>query len=210
MAQTSTTWPQPSRVIRTLVELHPDERVYRGVDSDGGLSFRQKLREGHQGTKAVRAQGLVALGLTEACCDIGVGKVHCLHRRGKPQLTSSWVYYVPMLDAFPKDWKLPRDDAEDRATLTVINGFYRIPRLLYAHIAWTAQERQDWMAMKHEDRLAVLNARGGALGQRDLVMPISFEYDPIEKQEAFRVTAYFGGLPGFRAFLAIVPKAYLS
>lgn len=73
----------------------------------------------------------------------------------------------------------------------------------------------------------MLNARGGALGQRDLVMPISFEYDPIEKvcnttsddtesqllmvqQEAFRVTAYFGGLPGFRAFLAIVPKAYLG
>ncbi|KAL8840116.1 MAG: hypothetical protein Q9170_001464 [Blastenia crenularia] len=210
MPEASAASLQEARVIRTLVELHPDERIYQGVDRDGGLSFRQRLREGHQGTKAVRAQGLIALGLTEACCDIGVGK----------------VYHVPMLDAFPEVWGVGPPTEEYERTLTVTNGFYRIPRLLYTSVDWTPQERQDWMAMKHENRLAVLNARGGAVPQGGLVMPINLQYEPLERvrntisdmesqllmaqQEHFKVTAHFSGLRGYRAFLAIVPKAYLT
>ena len=56
------------------------ETIYLGADADGRLIFRPDLTVtyGIGYAKAIFPRELVALGLTEICCELGKGKV-CIH-----------------------------------------------------------------------------------------------------------------------------------
>lgn len=57
-------------------KLHRDEKIYQGVDLHGRFLFRQEITTHEQPVRIpLRNRSLVALGLTEVCCELGQGKV---------------------------------------------------------------------------------------------------------------------------------------
>lgn len=56
--------------------LSPSDKIYQGVNQDGWLLLRSSLvYHQKESTYALTERHLVALALTEICCDIGRGKV---------------------------------------------------------------------------------------------------------------------------------------
>ena len=66
--------------LRPLENLSPDKSVYLGVDIDGDLLFRTDLSFiGRQTRGHLTERHLIALGLTDICCKLGLGKVDLHH-----------------------------------------------------------------------------------------------------------------------------------
>ncbi|KAL8927757.1 MAG: hypothetical protein Q9208_002173 [Pyrenodesmia sp. 3 TL-2023] len=176
-----------------LSGLAQSKPVYLGLDSNAGLRFRQNLFVSGMSTNApyLRGMSTVALGLNEACCQRGKGK----------------VFMVAMLDSVPP---LKGHTAEARkASRNVVRAFYRMPKLVYVPLRWSKKDQADWNSMTHTNRYLTLNARAGALMYKDLVMPVDLVYDPVEKA-SFQVDALIDDGSGCKVLLAIVPKAYLG
>ena len=57
-----------------LTDLAPTDRISTGIDAEGILDLRENLKISGRQT-AVRERCLLAMALTEFCCDDGVGKV---------------------------------------------------------------------------------------------------------------------------------------
>lgn len=59
-----------------LKDLAPSDKIYQGVNSDGCLLLRSGLvYHGRGYVHPVTERHLVALALTEVCCELGKGKV---------------------------------------------------------------------------------------------------------------------------------------
>ena len=54
-----------------------------------------------------------------------------------------------------------------------------LPALLYVHQLWDDESRQAWNEMLPWQRLDSLSARGNALHWRELVMPISLNFEKL-------------------------------
>ena len=62
----------------TIGKLETSEKIYQGTEN-GSFCFRPHLGEKFGGsTQPMPGSALVALGLTEICCDLGHGKVETL------------------------------------------------------------------------------------------------------------------------------------
>lgn len=64
------------RGLPILSELPPSDEIYQGVDDNGWLLLRSNLVYNQRAyVYAVKERLLVALALTEVCCEMGKGKV---------------------------------------------------------------------------------------------------------------------------------------
>ena len=60
-----------------LDTLAPSDKIYQGVNKDGWLLLRSSLiYQERESIYPVTERLLVALALTEVCCDVGKGKVN--------------------------------------------------------------------------------------------------------------------------------------
>ena len=60
----------------SLDTLSPSDKIYQGVNDDGGLVLRSGLvYQEKESIYTVTERHLVALALTEICCKLGKGKV---------------------------------------------------------------------------------------------------------------------------------------
>ena len=71
--------PMPPSQSRPLAHLAPNVRIYECCSAAGGLRFGQNLtmgdRSSHSKEVPILAEQLMALALTEECCQNGFGKV---------------------------------------------------------------------------------------------------------------------------------------
>ena len=75
-AQAQTKKKRNPRYQIPLGDLSPSDRIYDTVEDDQRLLFRTHLGFYHSGgVKSLEDSQLVALALTEVCCDKGKGKV---------------------------------------------------------------------------------------------------------------------------------------
>ncbi|KAL8870704.1 MAG: hypothetical protein Q9174_003312 [Haloplaca sp. 1 TL-2023] len=108
------------------------ENIYQGTDDAGRMCFRQNTRitTDLQGSWTPGI-ALVAMGLTEACCRIGTGK----------------VYYVPTAKRYSKDPGTSGSKTHDPTQR--VWGFYRMPKLLYIPYHWSKEDKDSWLGMSH-------------------------------------------------------------
>ena len=67
------------RGLRVLSELAPSDKIYEGVNDKGWLLLRSNLVYNQKFyVYPVTARQLVALALTEVCCETGKGKVRII------------------------------------------------------------------------------------------------------------------------------------
>ncbi|KAL8730678.1 MAG: hypothetical protein Q9166_003870 [cf. Caloplaca sp. 2 TL-2023] len=174
-----------------ISSLGRNERIYQGTDGQGSLLFRQNLKDGHL---KLPLRCLIALGLTEVCCREGKGK----------------VLFVSMHERI---FRKRASGRNGRQMVAASEGgmwaLHRLPKLVYAPFIWGYEDKAMWNSMNHRDRLLLLNARGGNLMQKDLVMPVELLYDPIER-ERFYPNGLIDKYSGSKAMLAIVPQAFLG
>ncbi|KAL9035787.1 MAG: hypothetical protein Q9180_004664 [Flavoplaca navasiana] len=174
----------------TIGKLKASEKIYQGTEN-GSFCFRPHLGEkGGGSTQPMPGSALIALGLTEICCDLGQGK----------------VFYVPKPYLLPRG-KAKRKEVKKEAQKAVW-AFHRRPDLVYLPFVWGKKDKDDWMGMKHIHRSLLLSARGGSIPLRELVLPINLIYEPVQRA-TFPVNAYFDEDHAPRATLAILPKAYV-
>ena len=190
-------------MFKDLIDLATTDKIYLGETSDGGLMFRDGLSRYN---KKIAAKCVVALGLTEVCCEIGKGKV-CqdisFSEAGAEQRLK--IFYVSMVE----DLSGPVvNELTGNAKKKAIYTFFRLPKLIYVPFIWTEEDRQIWKAMTHAgreflilihqqgnpkaksaladihnhvDRLLLLNARSGAVPLMQEVLPLDLIFDPEEK-----------------------------
>ncbi|KAL8651116.1 MAG: hypothetical protein Q9210_003436 [Variospora velana] len=141
------------------------QKIYDGTDQEGRLKFSGYFLENnggvHQSWKLLEERYLVALALTEVCCEVRQGK----------------VLYFPMREDLPgkRSWLEPQAKCEN----TTI--FHRLPKLLYTPLKWEDEDVTIWTEMSHQDRLALLNARAGPIRRTDPVMPVDLVWEDEEK-----------------------------
>ncbi|KAL8645237.1 MAG: hypothetical protein Q9226_007389 [Calogaya cf. arnoldii] len=190
--------PQKKRTVHktvyTEIQDYPREKpIYIGEHPDGSLQFAvditaRNTKDPITTNHLLQERYIVSLAMTEACCKIRQGK----------------VYWYPNYDA------IPRINAKHKEPIRTMNStlFHRLPKLVYIPIKWGEEDAKSWLSMSHEDRLIMLNARGGTIPRVTNLMPIDLVWEDEEKTEVW-LNAYNETTPN-RATLAIVPKAYLG
>ncbi|KAK7892372.1 hypothetical protein LTR67_007468 [Exophiala xenobiotica] len=126
-------------------------RLYQGYNPQGQIGFDRtwELKDG-TGYHPLGERATLALGLTERCAAMGRGM----------------VYYVANDANYGTSGSYPRSWTE-------------LPSLLYVHHLWDDESRQAWNDLLPWQRLDRLSARGNALHWREIVMPVSLNFERL-------------------------------
>ncbi|KAL9016283.1 MAG: hypothetical protein Q9185_006356 [Variospora sp. 1 TL-2023] len=180
---------------RPLASLAPSEKVYLGVDGDdGGLRLPINIIDPTtwtgKGHHPLEGRHLVALALTELCCEQRTGK----------------VYYFPN---YANLLRLGMPNLSQDTQLKSASIFQRLPKLGYSPEKWGEEDVKVWNEMSHVDRLSLLNLRAGTIRRRAPILPVDLTIEQCGRTSV-RLNAYNEHNPEGRATLLIMPQAYLG
>ncbi|KAL8854855.1 MAG: hypothetical protein Q9221_000361 [Calogaya cf. arnoldii] len=194
---------------RGLPSLRENEPFYLGVRGDR-FYLRTNVVTLKPSNQYIENGQLAALSLTEVCRKYRIGKFAYLPKG--PKLT------------MPPVKQSDKSNTDRQILDQALQAFYRLPTVVFIPQVWNEVDMGAWDGMKPLERLASLNAYGGGIRRKDMVLPLDLTFprvpfvDPSTltfnnvrtKDSVVTLNGFGGATGGCKAVLAIVGKAYLA